>query len=190
VRRRLDLAHNGSESLADALAAIVGFGGARFDEVLVQHPGDPDVPLVISARLDVPFFAQRTDVRLLFPLSVFQRSAPPVFAAAQREHVVYRRFGFAEEDRIEIQLPPGWVCDAPEDPVAFALPPALEHRADIQLSPVSDGLVFRRSVVHGGMLFPRSAYRLLKTAFDDLHRQDGRMASAHRRLTAEPRDGE
>jgi hypothetical protein len=158
--------------------------GFELGEVVVQHATEPERPLVVSYPVRVPHYAAVTQTRLVFPLAFFQQGVPPVFTAATREHVVYLPFESTEDDSVEVILPPGFTLEDAEAPAAFALPPAVEYRTSLDPSAERDRLVFRRSVSHGGMFYPTTTYRLLKEAFDDLHRRDGHVVIARRMDTA------
>lgn len=156
------------------------FPGLEMTEVTIANATDADAPLVLSYHVRVPLFAIAAGSRLLFPLAYFQHRLPPVFTANAREHVIYQPYEFVEDDTVELALPPGFHLEDAAAPAAFALPPTLEFRAS--LTPADDGtrFIYRRLVSQGGMLFPASTYRLIKQAFDDLHRQDALVVVARR----------
>jgi hypothetical protein len=152
----------------------------------VAHAAVPERPLIVSYPVRVPHYAIVTGSRLVFPLAYFQHGVAPIFTGATREHVVYLPFESTEDDVLDLTLPPGFALEDASAPASFALPPAVEYRTSLAPAPAGDRLTYRRTVSHGGMLFPATTYRLLKQAFDDLHRQDGHTVSARRIAPAAP----
>ena len=145
---------------------------------------DPDSSASEPARLRyhvrVPGYAQRTAQRMIFPPAFFQRGDPPTFASAERKYPVLFDYGWAESDRVTIDIPPGYHVENPPDSAPILLPGIGKHSVKVRLSEDGHQLQLLHSLIFGEggtLFFPVEEYPKLKKAFDEFHAQDEAVVS-------------
>ncbi len=145
---------------------------------------DPDSSAAEPARLRfhvrVPGYAQRTAQRLIFPPAFFQRGDPPTFASVERKYPVLFDYGWSENDRVTIDIPPGYHVENPPETAPILLPGIGKHSVKVRLSEDGHQLQLLHSLIfgEGGTLyFPVEEYPKLKKAFDEFHAQDEAVVS-------------
>jgi len=145
---------------------------------------DPDSSASEPARLRyhvrVPGYAQRTAQRLIFHPAFFQRGDPPTFASAERKFPVLFDYGWAENDRVTIDIPPGFRVENPPESAPILLPGIGKQSVKVRLSEDGHQLQLLHSLIfgEGGILyFPVEEYPMLKKAFDEFHAQDEAVVS-------------
>ncbi len=151
------------------------FPQAEITGIRVEGADAFEVPVAVRYHVKIPGYAQRTGRRILFQPLFFQRGDAPMFEAGERRYDVFFPFSWQESDQVEIRMPAGFVLDNAQNPGALNLGKVGEYKLDLKIS--SDGyfraerqLIFGRE---GLLLLPVSAYPMLKSAFDEIHRRDG-----------------
>jgi transglutaminase superfamily protein len=154
----------------DALAKRIS--NAEITEVKFENVTDPFKPLVISYKVRVQGYAERTGKRLFLQPGFFEKGATPLFPTSQRKHDIYFYYPWTEEDDVVIELPAGYALDNAERPGDLAFG-ELGH-LKIQLGVTKDERVlsYKRQFRFTGLLFPKDTYPNLKNAFDTVHKVD------------------
>src|SRR5262249_25590518 len=87
---------------------------AEVAEVKFENVTDPFKPLVISYKVRVQGYAERTGKRLFLQPGFFKKGVGPLFPTNTRQHDVYFLYPGTEEDGIIIDIPAGYVVDNAE----------------------------------------------------------------------------
>ncbi|MFN3323730.1 MAG: hypothetical protein ACK5AZ_09565 [Bryobacteraceae bacterium] len=166
------------EELKERVQAV--FPQAEVSEIVIENADDPEKPLTIRYRVQIPGYAQRTGRRLLFQPFYFQRGSSPLFSAGERMHDIFLEYGWKETDNVTITLPEGFTFDNPESPgdVNFGEPGsyrlAMATRGDRELVCMRE-LIFGK---YGMIVFSKNVYPQLKKVFDEIHSRDSHLISA------------
>ena len=148
---------------------------AEIANIKIENVTDHVKPLVYSYRVRIPNYAQRTGKRLFLQPAFFQHGLGPLFATANRTYPVYFHYSWAEEDKVEIELPKGYALDNAETPAPFASGKISEYKVSVAATTDGSLLIYKRNFYFGGansILFPTDTYGPLKNYFDLLHKQD------------------
>jgi Domain of Unknown Function with PDB structure (DUF3857) len=158
---------------------------AEVTAIQVENVKNPEQPMRVRYHLHLPAYAQRTGKRLLFQPFFFERGVPPRFTAAERKYDIHFHYGWREQDRVTVKLPPGFQLEKAETPAPLDFGPLGSYK--LTLSTRGDELIALRDVVFGRdgrLVFAKSAYSVLKQAFDEMHGRDNQILSL--RQTAAP----
>ncbi len=152
------------------------------DEVKSWLPGDSEVTLVgtpnwddTEKHLTTEFkvscpMAISAGKRWLVPVHIFQVNSKPVFAASDRVNGVYFWYQSREIDEVRITLPASLEVESlpPNDNVKldYALYSTTQKQSN------ASSIVARRDLVMGGLAFPPSEYKQLKTFYDKVKAGD------------------
>ena len=153
---------------------------AEVTNIKVENANDPERPLRESFHIRVPGYAQRTGKRLFIQPAFFQVNDPPMFAASQRKNDVIFHYAWAEDDDVTIEMPPAYDLDNAEQPHSFNLSKVGKYLVTLQLTPDRRSLHYTRNFVFGiggGTVFPVQSYAPLKSAFDQIHNEDGHVVT-------------
>ncbi|MDQ4122730.1 MAG: DUF3857 and transglutaminase domain-containing protein [Acidobacteriota bacterium] len=149
---------------------------ADITDVKVENFGDNSLPLVYSAKVSVPGYAQKTGKRLFLQPGFFKYNSQPVFSSATRLHPIFFRYPWSEKDDIEIELPAGFALENADTPGLIADKSQI-GKVDVSISVTKDNklLVYKRSFHFGkggNVYFPVETYGALKGMFDAFHKAD------------------
>jgi hypothetical protein len=136
---------------------------------------DPVKPLIDSFHVRIPGYAQRTGKRLFLQPAFFQYGVGPLFTTTGRKYPIYFHFPWSEDDRIDIELPPGYALDSPDAPSPFGSGKISEYKPSLSVTSDGKKLVYKRAFYFGGggsVLYPVESYPQLKVYFEALHKQD------------------
>lgn len=152
-------------------------GAAEITNVKIENVDVSDYtkPLVYSFHVRIPNYAQRTGKRLFLQPAFFQHGKNPQFATTGRKYPIYFHYPWAEEDRVDIDLPKGYSLDNAETPAPFGSDPISQYKVSVAASTDGTLLIYKRNFFFGGgnnILFPVEAYSQLKNYFEMLHKQD------------------
>jgi hypothetical protein len=145
---------------------------AEVAEVKFENVTDPFKPLVISYKVRVQGYAERTGKRLFLQPGFFEKGVGPLFPTSERKHDVYFYYSWAEEDDIVIELPAGYALDNAEAPGDLAFGELGHLKVKIGVTKDQRTLSYKRQFRFTGMLFPKDTYPNLKRAFDAAHQVD------------------
>jgi len=145
---------------------------AEIAEVKFENVTDPFKPLVISYKVRVQGYAERTGKRLFLQPGFFEKGVGPLFPTSERKHDVYFYYPWAEEDDVEIDLPAGYALDNAEAPGDLAFGDLGHLKVKIGITKDQRTLSYKREFRFKGMLFPKNTYPNLKRAFDAAHQVD------------------
>jgi transglutaminase-like putative cysteine protease len=154
----------------DALAKRIS--NAEIAEVKFENVTDPFKPLVISYKVRVQGYAERTGKRLFLQPGFFEKGVGPLFPTSERKHDVYFYYPWTEEDDIVIELPAGYALDNAESPGDLAFGELGHLKIKIGVTKDQRTLSYKRQFRFTGMLFPKDTYPNLKRAFDAAHQVD------------------
>ena len=160
---------------------------ADVTNIKIENVTDDNKPLVYSFHVRVPGYAQRTGKRLFLQPAFFQYGVGPLFTTASRKYEIYFHYPWAEDDRVDIQIPAGYALDNADAPAPFGSGKISDYKP--ALSVTSDGktLVYKRTFFFGGggsVLYPVESYPQLKAYFDQLHKQDNHSLALKQATTA------
>lgn len=148
---------------------------AEVSNIKIENLEDASKPLVQSFKIRVPQYAQKTGKRLFLQPSFFEYGQPSLFSSATRKYDVYFHYPWSQDDRIEIELPAGFVLDSAEKPGPFAAGSISEYKLDLGVTKDERSLILHRQFFFGGggaVVFPQAGYPQLKNLFDELHKKD------------------
>jgi hypothetical protein len=145
---------------------------AEIAEVKFENVTDPFKPLVISYKVRVQGYAERTGKRLFLQPGFFEKGVGPLFPTSERKHDVYFYYPWTEEDDIVIELPAGYALDNAESPGDLAFGDLGHLKVKIGVTKDQRTLSYKRQFRFTGMLFPKDSYPNLKRAFDAAHQVD------------------
>lgn len=146
--------------------------GVEITDIQFENVTDPFKPLVYTAKITVPGYAERTGKRLFVQPAFFQKNIAAMFNTSQREHAIYFNYPWLEEDSINIEFPEGWALDNPEAPANVPLGGAGDYKVRLAMTKDAKTLIYERTFKFEGLLFPPDVYPQLKQAFDTIHQQD------------------
>lgn len=156
---------------------------AEVSDLKIENALDAVKPITISCKISVPGYATRTGKRLLVQPAFFQRNIEAMFQPAAREHDIYFRYGWKEDDEVIIDLPEGWALDQPFAPQGFNVNNFGSYSVNLLKNGDGTRLIYRRAFLWGitpnfnGLLVPKTAYTQLKTVFDTIHEQDNHVVT-------------
>jgi hypothetical protein len=162
------------QDLKDELKSQIS--AAEITNIKIENVTDNVNPLVYSYHVKFPGYAQRTGKRLFLQPAFFQHGVEPLFATASRKYEVYFHYPWAEDDRVDIDLPAGYALDNADSPAPFGSGKISEYKPSLAITSDGKTLVYKRTFFFGGggnVLFPVATYPQLKAYFDQLHQQDG-----------------
>lgn len=145
---------------------------AQVKDVKFDNVTDPFKPLVISYKVRVEGYAERTGKRLFLQPGFFEKGVGPLFPTSERKHDVYFHYPWTEEDDIAIELPAGYALDNAEQPGDLNFGDSGYYKIRIGVTKDQRILSYKRQFRFAGMLFPKDAYPNLKRAFDSVHEVD------------------
>jgi hypothetical protein len=147
-------------------------GNAEIAEVKFENVTDPFKPLVISYKVRVQGYAERTGKRLFLQPGFFEKGVGPLFPTSERKHDVYFFYPWTEEDDIVIELPADYALDNAESPGDLAFGDLGHLKVKIGVTNDQRKLSYKRQFRFTGMFFPKDTYPNLKRAFDAVHQAD------------------
>jgi transglutaminase-like putative cysteine protease len=159
---------------------------AEVTDIKLENVTDHVKPLMVSYHVRFPGYAQKTGKRLFLQPAFFQKGISPIFASANRRYQVYFHYPWAEDDRVEFELPAGYALDNPDSPAPFGSGKITEYHPSLGISNDGKQLVFKRSFFFGGgetVLFPAESYPQLKIYFDELHKNDNHTVALKQNAT-------
>ena len=149
---------------------------AEVSSVTVENVDDHAKPVVQRYHVRIPSYAQKTGKRLFLQPGFFEYGNNPVFSSGSRKYDIYFRYPWSESDKIEIELPKGFVLDNADSPAPMADTSKISS-LDVKLSysQAAHILVYGREFYFGGngkILFPATSYQPLKALWDAFHQID------------------
>ena len=119
-------------------------------------------PLAVRFNVDMPGYASTVGKRLLVPSYLFQAKQLDAFKQKDRKYPIYFPYAFAEADRVNIQLPPGYTLENAPQPQKAQL-----AYAGYQNIVQYDGkeLVTQRILQMNGIFFKLEQYGEVKDFF-------------------------
>jgi Domain of Unknown Function with PDB structure (DUF3857) len=154
----------------EALARRIS--NAEIDEVKFENVTDPFKPLVISYKVRVQGYAERTGKRIFLQPGFFEKGVGPLFPTSERKHDIYFYYPWTEEDDVAIELPAGYALDNAEQPGDLSFGELGHLKVQMGVTKDQRMLTYKRQFRFTGMLFPKNTYPNLKNAFDTVHKID------------------
>ena len=151
---------------------------AELTNIVVENASDPIKPFIYKYHVRVPDYAQRTGKRLFFQPGFFLKGVEAMFSASERRFPIYFHYPWAEEDKVELTLPKGWVLDNADRPAPITIGQICKYEIKMGITTDKTMLIYDRSFFFGGneaVLFPVENYKGLKQLFDEIHKADNHM---------------
>jgi hypothetical protein len=176
LRRRLELYDEDEagrrKSLEDEIKQWLA-PGATVDLKKAEPWESSEEDLRVECNFTIPDFANVSGHRLLFPLAVFQSNRTNPFKSEKRTYAIYFDYAYQVEDNIKWSFPEGF---RPE-----ALPSGRSYQNNFfhyqtTVTATASGLDFHRSTSLNGFIFDAGAYKLIKTAFEQMIGNDNEQA--------------
>jgi len=148
---------------------------AEISNIKIENVTDPLKPLIYSYHVNFPSYAQKTGRRLFLQPAFFQLGLGPMFSRSQRKYPIYFHYAWSEDDRVEIELPAGFLPENVESPAPVGSGPISDYKPSLALTTDKKTLVYKRSFFFGAndaLLFPIAGYDQLKGYFDALNKRD------------------
>ena len=146
--------------------------GGEISEIQIESANDPLKPFIYSYKVRVPGYAERTGKRLFLQPAFFQKGVGQMFPTSERQHDIYFRYPWMEEDHIQIELPDGYALDNAESPGDLSFGDVGHCKVKIGVTEDQRKLDYNRDFRFTGLIFPKATYPNLKQAFDALHQRD------------------
>lgn len=150
-------------------------GGAEVADIKMENVTDPFKPLVVSYKVRVGGYAERTGKRLFLQPAFFQKGIGQLFPNSAREHAIYFRFPWTEEDSVSITLPDGFELDNAEAPTPVDFGEAGKYLVNLAITRDKKTLEYRRNLQFNVMVIQKAMYPNLKKIFDVIHAEDSRV---------------
>ncbi len=150
-------------------------GSGEVADIRMENVTDPFKPLVVSYKVRVPGYAERTGKRLFFQPAFFQKGIGQLFPNSAREHAIYFHFPWMEEDTVSIELPAGFDLDNPEAPQPFDFGEAGKYQVTLGVTKDKKRLEYQRVFRFNAMVIQQAQYPNLKKIFDLIHGEDNRV---------------
>jgi hypothetical protein len=151
----------------DALAKRMS--NAQIKDVKFENVTDPFKPLVISYKVRVEGYAERTGKRIFLQPGFFEKGVGPLFPNSERKNDIYFYYPWSEQDDIMIELPAGYALDNAEQPGDLAFGELGHQKIKIGITKDQHTLTYQREFRFTGLIFPKDNYPALKRAFDTVH---------------------
>jgi transglutaminase-like putative cysteine protease len=145
---------------------------AELSEVAFAHTDDPLHPLVLSYRIRVPDFAERTGARLFVLPAVLYKGIPPAFDAAERRSPVMFNHLYREADSIEIVVPAAYKLEAGSAPPDLDLGKLGRYEVKVSYVPIDAKIIYAREFELTAPGVPLKFYPVLKRVFEELTERD------------------
>jgi hypothetical protein len=158
---------------------------AEITDVKFENVTDPFKPLVISYKVRVQGYAERTGKRLFLQPCFFKKGVGPLFPTTSRQHDVYFHYPWTEEDDIEIGLPAGFALDNAEQPGDVNFGDVGYQKVKIFVTKDQRTLSYKRQFRFTGIIFPKDSYAALKQAFDTVNKIDNHVITLKQGAAAE-----
>jgi hypothetical protein len=146
--------------------------GGEISEIKIESATDPLKPFIYSYKVRVPGYAERTGKRLFLQPAFFQKGVGQMFPTSERQHDIYFRYPWMEEDHIQIELPDGYSLDNAESPGDLSFGDVGHCKVKVGVTEDLRKLDYKRDFRFTGLIFPKATYPNLKQAFDVLHQRD------------------
>ncbi|MGH9755829.1 MAG: DUF3857 domain-containing protein [Blastocatellia bacterium] len=146
--------------------------GGTISEIKIEGANDPLKPLAYSYKISVPGYAERTGKRLFLQPAFFQKGVGQMFSTSGRQHDIYFRYLWTEEDQVVIELPEGYALDNADSPGDLAFGEVGHCKITIGVTQDQRTLEYKRNFKFTALIFQKETYPSLKQAFDVLHQRD------------------
>jgi Domain of Unknown Function with PDB structure (DUF3857)/Transglutaminase-like superfamily len=164
------------ENLKEAVKARLS--SAELTNIAIENVTDPSKPFIYKYHVRVPEYAQRTGKRLFFQPAFFQKGIEPLFSAGTRRFPIYFHFPWAEQDKITLSLPKGYVLDNADRPSPIRAGETSQYEVKMGVTTDQTTLIYDRTFFFGAneaVLFPVETYDQLKRLFDEVNKADDHM---------------
>jgi Domain of Unknown Function with PDB structure (DUF3857) len=149
--------------------------GAEVSDFRVERLNDDAEEYVTGAHVKAAAFWQAVGSRIFLVPAVLQQNLPARFVSTERVHPVSFAYGWTEEDRITIELPPGFQPDElPQPGIADAVSVGA-YRARVDKTADGRTMTFARDLTfgsNGNLDFTNGAYLSIKAFFDRVQELD------------------
>jgi Transglutaminase-like superfamily len=157
----------------------------EFDEITLENFTDNSKPLVYSAKVRVPNYAQKTGKRLFLQPGFFEYGNKAIFSDSKRVHDIYFRYSWSENDDIQIEVPKTYAFDSADAPVDNGDNQDISKQRIKMTLEGGTILNYKREFYFGNgnkTLFPVGAYPALKGLFDKFQTADAHTLSLKQKV--------
>jgi hypothetical protein len=158
---------------------------AQIKDVKFENVTDPFKPMIISFKVRVEGYAERTGKRLFLQPGFFEKGVGLLFPTSERMHDIYFYYPWTEDDDIVIELPAGYALDNAETPGDLVFGELGHQKIQIGITKDQRMLTYKRQFRFTGMLFPKDTYPNLKRTFDTVHQANNHTITLKQAPTAE-----
>jgi hypothetical protein len=151
--------------------------GTRIDIEAIGPWDDVEQPLQVQAHVHAARFASLSPKRILFPISVFQGGASPLFTQVYRRQPVYFQSSYSGVDTITVSVPDGYQVEALPSEVNYERAEGAFH---FKWTSNSGTMRLERHTVRNGYYFPIDSYPALRQYYEELRQQDAQNIVLHR----------
>ncbi len=149
---------------------------AELSDIRIENVNDPQKPFTYQYKIRIPNYAQKTGRRLFLQPGFFEYGANPMFSSESRAYDIFFNYPWSENDTLDIELPKGFSLDNADIPTEVTDQQKISsHKVNIKIDAANNILKYERKFYfgnRGSTLFPVSAYKPLKSLFDEFHKSD------------------
>lgn len=148
---------------------------AEITDVKIENITDSVKPLLISFKVRVPGYAQKTKSRIFFQPGFFEYGSKPLFQASARKNHIAFNYAWSELDELTIELPKGYVLDNADAPAPVTAQGICADEVLMAITKDNKILTYKRKFFFGGggnIQFMVDNYQALKNVFDIVHKTD------------------
>ncbi|MBA2502848.1 MAG: hypothetical protein H0V27_08210 [Pyrinomonadaceae bacterium] len=148
---------------------------AEVTNIGLENLSDPSKPLIVTYRVRIAGYAQRTGKRLFIHPAFFQSNKAALFPTTARKYPVYFPYNWSEHDTVRISLPAGFALDNAEAPQSLSGGPLTSYTVRAATADNGKTLVYERRFQFGTtevLTFDTATYPKLKIYFDGIQEQD------------------
>jgi hypothetical protein len=136
--------------------------GATVNLVEVKNLRAAEMPLIISATVELPSAASLVGSRAMVPLAIFAATHKNPFSSEQRKSAIYFHYGYRVDDQVTLKVPAGYAVESLPATADVNLG-ALHYTATVGRT--DDGVRLARSVTVDAEIIGRDKYPIVRDFF-------------------------
>jgi hypothetical protein len=136
--------------------------GATVNLVEVKNLRTVELPLLISATVELPSAASLVGSRAMVPLSIFAATSKNPFSSEQRKNAIYFHYAYRVDDEVTLKVPAGYAVESLPASADVNMG-ALRYTATV--GKTSDDVRLVRSLTVDTELIGRDNYRFVRDFF-------------------------
>ena len=115
LRERLDMRNDDDAAAKKSIEKMLkGWfaDGATVNLVEVKYLRDAELPLIISATVELPSAASLVGSRAMVPLAIFAATQKNPFSSEKRKSVIYFHYAYRVDDEVTLKVPAGYAVES------------------------------------------------------------------------------